>query len=133
MMKKEINVVGAVIEKNGEILCAQRGFDKTLAGLWEFPGGKIEKNETPEQALAREITEELLCDISITHKITTTRYEYDFGVVILTTFLCKLEKGVPTLTEHQMIKWLPIEKLTLLEWAPADVPTIEKLIKGENK
>lgn len=133
MMKKEINVVGAVIEKNGEILCAQRGFDKTLAGLWEFPGGKIEKNETPEQALAREITEELLCDISITYKITTTCYEYDFGVVILTTFLCKLEKGVPTLTEHQMIKWLPIEKLTLLEWAPADVPTIEKLIKGENK
>ena len=64
-MKKQIKVVGAVIEKNGKILCAQRGHDKSLAGLWEFPGGKIEQNETPQQALEREIKEELLCEVSI--------------------------------------------------------------------
>ena len=127
-MKKEINVVGAVIKANDKILCAQRGPGKSLAFLWEFPGGKIDAGETEKEALQREIQEELLCDIVVNDKITTTRYEYDFGFVNLTTFHCELVEGKPQLTEHVDVKWLVAEELASLEWAPADIPTIEILM-----
>lgn len=128
-MKKQINVVGAVIIKNNEILCAQRGKEGTLGGLWEFPGGKIEADETPRQALEREIREELLCEVRVGEKITTTEHEYDFGVVSLTTFYCELVKDEPQLTEHEATVWLPKGRLFELEWAPADIPAVE-LIQG---
>lgn len=128
-MKKEIHVVGAVIESNGKILCAQRGPEKSLAYLWEFPGGKVEVGESEREALEREIMEELTCQVKVKEKITTTRYEYDFGFVTLTTFDCTLLQGEPILTEHIQIQWLPIRKLATLEWAPADIPTIEKLMQ----
>lgn len=129
LMKKEIHVVGAVIIKNGKILCAQRGPSKSLPYKWEFPGGKIEEGETPQQALQREIQEEMLCKVEIGDQIEYTVYEYDFGIVHLTTFYCTLIEGEPVLTEHASIKWLPIEELKTLDWAPADVPAIEKLTK----
>lgn len=127
-MKKEIHVVGAVIQSNNKILCAQRGPGKSLEYLWEFPGGKIEPGETKKEALEREIKEELFCEIVVNDKITTTRYEYDFGFVNLTTFNCELIDGKPSLTEHVDVKWLPIEELDTLEWAPADIPTIDLLM-----
>lgn len=128
LMKKQINVVGAIIVKNGKILCAQRGYDKSLAGFWEFPGGKIESGETPIQALKREIQEELLFDISDNlEEFVSTSYEYEFGVVNLTTFICHIKKGEPTLTEHIAIKWLKQDELEQIEWAAADMPTVSKL------
>src|SRR5699024_10474848 len=84
-VKKQINVVGAVIVKDGEILCAQRGDGGSLAGMWEFPGGKIEPGETPQGALQREIDEELRCEVRVGEHVETTAYDYDFGVVTLTT------------------------------------------------
>ncbi|QHS21806.1 (deoxy)nucleoside triphosphate pyrophosphohydrolase [Virgibacillus sp. MSP4-1] len=126
-MKRDIHVVGAVLVKNGKILCAQRGPDKSLPLKWEFPGGKIEDGETAQKALKREIQEEMRCDIEIGEQIEHTIYEYDFGIVHLTTFYCKLLDKEPTLTEHNEIKWLIPEKLTELDWAPADIPAIEKL------
>ncbi|SHG55976.1 (deoxy)nucleoside triphosphate pyrophosphohydrolase [Ornithinibacillus halophilus] len=126
-MKKDIHVVGAVIKENNKILCAQRGPSKTLAYKWEFPGGKIEKGETPQEALKREINEEMNCTIEIGEMVEHTVYEYDFGIVHLTTYLCDLVKGTPKLTEHVSIKWLPPKELTTLDWAPADIPAIEKL------
>lgn len=126
-MKKNIHVVGAVILENGKILCAQRGPSKSLAFKWEFPGGKIEVSESPQQALMREINEEMQCEIEIGEQIDHTIYEYDFGIVHLTTFLCKLKEGEPALTEHVAIKWLSPKELFSLDWAPADIPTIEKL------
>ncbi|MBS4224209.1 (deoxy)nucleoside triphosphate pyrophosphohydrolase [Lederbergia citrea] len=127
-MKKHIFVVGAVITENGKILCAQRGRSKSLPLKWEFPGGKIEEGESPQEALHREISEEIHCKIGVGEQIEHTAYEYDFGIVHLTTFHCKLIEGQPTLTEHIAIKWLPPAELSSLDWAPADIPTIEKIM-----
>lgn len=125
MLPKQIAVAGAVIVKDGEILCAQRGDAGTLAGWWEFPGGKIEPGETPEQALLREISEELRCTIRVGEWITTTTHEYDFGAVTLSTYYCELRSDMPSLTEHAAARWLPPHQLGSLPWAPADVPTVQ--------
>lgn len=118
-------MVGAVILEDGKVLCAQRGPAGSLGGKWEFPGGKIEPNESPRQALEREIDEELMCQIQVDEEVTTTTYEYDFATIILTTFFCKLLGGKPQLTEHSAVTWLPPEKLHELDWAPADIPAVE--------
>jgi len=127
---KKINVVGAILVENGKILCAQRGEDKSLAYLWEFPGGKIETGETPQEALIRELQEELLIKVDVqSEKFEETSYQYDFGLVNLTTFICFLKSGTPQLTEHIAVEWLAPKKLNTLEWAPADIPTVEKLME----
>lgn len=115
-----IRVVGAAIMRDGTVLCAQRGSTKSLAGYWELPGGKIEVHETPQQALQREIEEELRCEITVGHELCTTRYAYDFGTIELTTFLCHLTEGEPHLTEHREVRWLSPDHLHELDWAPAD-------------
>ncbi|MGX0340690.1 8-oxo-dGTP diphosphatase [Staphylococcus hominis] len=99
---------------------------------WEFPGGKIEKGETEEEALIREINEEMKCDLTVESKIIAAEYEYDFGIVNLTTYKCTLNNEMPTLTEHKEIKWLEPDELTELDWAPADIPTVEIIVKGKN-
>lgn len=99
---------------------------------WEFPGGKIENGETEEEALIREINEEMKCDLIVESKIIAAEYEYDFGIVNLTTYKCTLNNEMPTLTEHKEIKWLAPNELTKLDWAPADIPTVEVITKGEN-
>lgn len=127
---KEINVVGAILIENGKILCAQRGESKSLAYLWEFPGGKVESGETPQEALIRELKEELLIEVEVQHdKFEQTSYQYNFGLVHLTTFICFLIKGTPQLTEHVAVKWLKPKELNQLEWAPADIPAVEKLME----
>ncbi|MGP5612760.1 (deoxy)nucleoside triphosphate pyrophosphohydrolase [Corynebacterium variabile] len=77
-MAKRINVVGAVLTQGTKVLAAQRGEDMSLAGMWEFPGGKMEQGETPQEALRRELQEELLCTAEIGEKVTTTEHDYDF-------------------------------------------------------
>ncbi|MBB6447147.1 (deoxy)nucleoside triphosphate pyrophosphohydrolase [Bacillus benzoevorans] len=131
-MKKDIYVVGAVIIEDGKILCAQRGPTKSLPYKWEFPGGKIEEGESPQEALRREIKEEMRCQIEIGEQMEHTVYEYDFGIVHLTTFSCKLKEEKPLLTEHASIKWLLPGELKSLDWAPADIPTINKLDMAKN-
>ena len=126
-MKKNIHVVGAVIIENNKILCAQRGPSKSLPLKWEFPGGKIEAGETPQEALRREILEEMQCKVEIGGQVEHTVYEYDFGIVHLTTYYCKLVEGNPVLTEHVSMKWLAPDELKSLDWAPADIPAIETL------
>ena len=129
---KKINVVGAILVENGKILCAQRGEDKSLAYLWEFPGGKIETGETPQEALIRELQEELLIEVEVqSEKFEETSYQYDFGLVNLTTFICFLKSGTPQLTEHIAVDWLAHKELNNLKWAPADIPAVEKLMEME--
>lgn len=123
-MKKDINVVGAVIVADSKVLCARRGAAGQLAGLWEFPGGKVEKDETPRQALEREISEELRCSVEVGDVVTTTRHEYAFAIINLTTYWCQLIEGTPRLTEHSEVLWLSAGELHTLQWAPADIPAV---------
>lgn len=126
---KQINVVGAIITEEGKILCAQRGREKSLPNLWEFPGGKIEQGETPQEALIRELEEELLIEVEVkSEQFENTSYEYNFGMVNLTTYICILKSGTPKLTEHIEVRWLKPEELNSVKWAPADVPAVNKLI-----
>lgn len=124
-MSKEILVVGAILERDGLILCARRADGGQLGGTWEFPGGKIEPGETARVALQREIQEELRCQIEVGDEVTTTRHEYDFGIVTLTTFRCRLVGGTPQVTEHAEVRWVSPDKLPTLDWAPADVPAVQ--------
>lgn len=124
--KRHIAVVGAVILDGDRIFCTQRG-PGSLAGYWEFPGGKIEANELPEEALKREILEELDCIIAVGESVTKTTYEYDFAVVTMTTYRCSLVAGAPTLSEHTDAKWLLPSELDAVEWAPLDLPTVSLL------
>lgn len=128
--KKHINVVGAVIVRNGLVLCAQRGPGGETGGLWEFPGGKVEPDESARDALAREIVEELGCHVRVGGEVATTTHEYDFGIVTLTTFYCELIDGAPAATEHVALTWLAPADLDSLEWAPADIPAMERIQAG---
>ena len=128
-MKKLVRVVGAVIEHQGNILCAQRSEQMSLPLLWEFPGGKIEQGETDIEALKREIQEEMKCDLAVGEKVTTTTHEYDFAIIELTTHRCTLQETMPILTEHSQIKWLAPKALHQLEWAPADIPAVDLLFE----
>lgn len=127
-MGKQIKVVGAVVVRDGAVLCAQRGPLGSLPGSWEFPGGKIEPGETARHALEREIREELGCTVDVGAPLTTTTHAYDFGEVTLTTFWCTLTSGAPKLTEHADVRWLPARDLESLDWAPADIPSVRIIV-----
>jgi 8-oxo-dGTP diphosphatase len=124
-MPKKIDVVGAVIVRDGLVFCAQRGPGGALAGKWEFPGGKLEPGESAAAALKREILEELNCEVLVRDRLTTTAYEYPFGVVNLTTFYCELIDREPSLSEHAAALWLDPADLGSIDWAPADVPSVQ--------
>lgn len=127
---KKIDVVGAVlVNENDEILCALRSQQMSLPGLWEFPGGKIEKGETPQESLKREIYEELKVEIEVGEQIEDTVYEYPNIVVRLITFYGRIVSGVPQALEHECLEWKARNKMRDLEWAPADVPAVEKILK----
>ncbi|MEY8350920.1 (deoxy)nucleoside triphosphate pyrophosphohydrolase [Bacillus cereus] len=127
-MKKTVAVVGAVIfnEKN-EILCALRSPTMSLPNYWEFPGGKIDEGEAPQEALVREIKEELSCLITVGEKIEEVEHEYENIVVHLATYKAYIESGVPKALEHAELKWVHVNKLLELKWAQADLPTVEVL------
>jgi 8-oxo-dGTP diphosphatase len=131
-MTEPLRVVGAAIVDGNRVLCAQRSELKQLAGMWEFPGGKVEPGESDEQALEREIREELGCLIHVGAVITTTLHRYDFGGVALTTYYCELVEGVPRPREHQAIIWADVAELRALEWAPADVPAVELITRDHD-
>ncbi len=122
-----IRVVGAAIIRDGRVFCAQRGKCKQVAGKWEFPGGKIESGESPQQALVREIHEELRCTVTVGKRVETTDNAYSFGTVELSTYYCRLAAGKPVLTEHQDARWEKPADMPSLDWAPADLPAMREI------
>ena len=131
-MKPRIDVVAAIIRReDGAFLCAQRSQTMSLAGMWEFPGGKIEINEHPYDALIREIHEELGClivrDDSIAY--TDTSYEYDTVWVRLITWRCSIQEGIPLAKEHQALLWLQPADMSGLDWAAADLPAVHRILR----
>ena len=123
---ERLEVVGAVIVEAGRVFCTQRGTGP-LAGLGEFPGGKVEPGETHQEALAREIREELGCAIDVGQEVARTEHRYPFADVTLTTLLCTIRTGSPQLSEHTDGCWLRPDELASLDWAPADLPAAQLL------
>ena len=123
---KTVRVVAAVIRKDNKIFATQRGYGEFKDG-WEFPGGKIEEGETPEQALAREIKEELDTDINVGELIDTIEFDYPDFHLSMDCFWCEIVQGELELREHESAKWLSKEKLYTVDWLPADVGLIEKI------
>ncbi len=128
--KPLLQVAGAaIINNNGEVLCAQRGYGP-LIGKWEFPGGKIEKGETEQQALAREIKEELNIEVEVNEFIEESLNEYKDNIVHLKVYKCKHISGDINDTEHQSLKWVKPENMEALDWAEADKPIVETYIES---
>lgn len=120
-----VKVAAAVIvSDSGEMLAAQRGSGE-YKGRWEFPGGKVEVGETPQQALVREIKEELDADISIDGHICTAEYDYPRFRLYMDCFLAGFSGGRPVLKEHTAVKWLTADTLDTLDWLPADKAVVK--------
>ena len=123
---KTIEVVAAIITHNDQIFATQRGYGEFKDG-WEFPGGKMEPGETPQQALMREIREELDTEIEVGSLVETVEYDYPNFHLTMHCFLCTIRSGELVLKEHEAAKWLTRAELDSVDWLPADVKAVEKL------
>ena len=123
---KQIEVVAAIIRKGDKVFATQRGYGE-FKDWWEFPGGKMEPGETPEQALVREIREELSAEISVDRFLCTVDYDYPQFHLTMHCFWCHVESGSLTLKEHEAARWLSKEQLDSVDWLPADVKVVEQL------
>ena len=124
---KTINVVAAVIKKDNKIFASQRGYGEFKDG-WEFPGGKIEQGETLEEALIREIREELNVKIRVGELIDIVEYDYPTFHLVMNTYWCSLDDDQSIeLLEHEAAKWLDKEHLYSVDWLPADISLISKI------
>lgn len=122
----EVPVVCAIIEKENLILVAQRGINQTNAGLWEFPGGKVHVGETAEQALKREILEELSVDIDIKEQLETVSFQYPWIFIKLIPFICSIRNGDPVALEHAQVCFFNREECGNILWSPADIKVMEQ-------
>ena len=128
---KRIEVVAAIIRKKSEVFATQRGYGD-WKDWWEFPGGKMEPGETPEEALTREIREELSADINVDEFLCTVEYDYPKFHLTMHCFLCSLLTEAMHLNEHEAARWLGKDELESVGWLPADRVVIEKLkVKSE--
>lgn len=124
---KSIEVVAAIIRRNDRILATQRGYGEFKDG-WEFPGGKTERGETLQQALVREIKEELKSEIRVGEKLCTIEYDYPKFHLTMHCFWCDLLDGEPVLLEHEAARWLTADELNSVDWLPADVQVVEAIL-----
>ena len=125
---KEIKVVAAVIFQDGKVFATQRGYGPFKDG-WEFPGGKIEAGESPEEALRREISEELETKIEVGELIDTIEYDYPDFHLSMKCFACRIISGDLHLVEHEAAYWLNAAQLYTVDWLPADITLIPKIAR----
>ena len=128
---KQIEVVAAIIMADNKIFATQRGYGE-FKDMWEFPGCKMEPGETPEEALVREIKEELAADISVDRFVCTIEHDYPTFHLTMHNYLCHVVSGDLQLLEHEAAKWLDIENLDFVDWLPADLkilPPLKGLLK----
>jgi len=128
---KKIEVVAAILTNENEILCAQRGPSKFdyISCKYEFPGGKIEDGETKEEAIIREIKEELHLEISNPQYYMTVEFQYPDFFITMHAFFCPINHRNVTLAEHINIQWLGTNELGVLDWAAADVPIVTCIVE----
>ena len=129
---KTLNVVAAIIHKDDKILATRRGYGEFI-NQWEFPGGKIEENETKEEALKREIKEELNIDIEITNFALDIEYQYPTFYLKMSCYDCTIKSGTPQLLEHNDARWLSKDELDDVNWIPADVDAVSYLKETLNE
>lgn len=130
---KTVRVVAAIIIENDKVFATPRGYGEFKDG-WEFPGGKIEPGETPEEAIVREIKEELDTEVEVIELLDTVEYDYPNFHLSMGCFICKIKSGDLVLKEHEAAKWLTKDTLGSVEWLPADmglVREIEKYLKED--
>lgn len=126
MALKKVEVVAAVIRDKDKIFATQRGYGEFKDG-WEFPGGKMEPGETPQQALVREIKEELDTEIEVQELIDTVEYDYPTFHLTMHCFWARIKEGNLILKEHEAAKWLTKDTLNTVDWLPADEGLVEKI------
>ena len=126
---KTIKVVAAIIRKENCVFATQRGYGDYKV-WWEFPGGKVEPGETPEEALVREIKEELASDILVEKYLTTVEHDYPEFHLSMACYWCSVKSGKLTLLEHEAARWLPLDDLRQVNWLPADVKVVEAIEKS---
>jgi 8-oxo-dGTP diphosphatase len=132
---RHIHVACAIIERYGLVLAAQRSATMSLPLKWEFPGGKLEAGESPEECLRRELIEELGVTIAVGKALPRHTHSYDTFTVTLYPFVCTLESDTITLHEHAEIAWLPLGELHTLDWLEADKPVLKayaQLVHGQS-
>jgi 8-oxo-dGTP diphosphatase len=128
-----MRVVAGVIVDRGEILACRRGPNTELSGKWEFPGGKVETNETDQDALVRELEEELAVQISVGHLIAETSQFRGLGKITMFTYFCELVGPRPIQSsDHDQLLWLHLDELRTLDWAGLDIPVVAKLLSTPN-
>lgn len=123
---KTVDVVAAVIVRDGQVFATQRGYGDFKGG-WGFPGGKVEAGETPEQALVREIHEELEATITVDSYLATVEYNYPTFHLSMRCYICHVAEGHLVLLEHSAAKWLSAAELDTVNWLPADVAVVDAL------
>ena len=126
---KSIEVVAGIISDSGKIFATQRGYGD-YKDFWEFPGGKMEPGETPQQALARELREELSVEVDVGEFVCTVEYDYPGFHLTMHCFYCSVTGGTLTLLEHEAAKWLDMEQIHSVDWLPADVVVVNALEKN---
>ena len=124
---KTIEVVAGVIKDGDRIFATQRGYGDQKGG-WEFPGGKMEPGETPEQALVRELKEELDIEVNVGEKICTVEYDYPKFHLTMHCFWATIASGAIKLLEHEDAKWLDRESIRSVDWLPADIEVVNHLV-----
>ncbi len=131
-MGRSIKVVAAIIIKDESFFATQRGYG-AWKDWWEFPGGKVEAGETPEEALVREIREELDTLVSVDEFLMTVEYDYPEFHISMDCFICSVISGELTLLEHESARWLPLSDPWQVRWLPSDIEVIKKLTGDINQ